>query len=359
MRKLRNKSIENEQEVLTSFFPKKTTKRTAVRAMSPAVFSQTGSAVATYETVPAAHKVSTGYPAKAKQSFSEYNLSLIKNCTTDFGVKQNHEGENINIYSLDDNAMALIIMCEHYEMTREKSDLELIGIYLKFMQYCLQPNGYFFKYVDVEKKFTQENKSVNLADTTGCAICALGYLISKKNILPLYLVEQAECMYQEALLGVKKIHSLNAIAYTIKGLYYFNTKNETIEGVWLIKQFANTLVQAFRDVENENWKWFQSNVAIESSLISEALLCAWLTTGEPAYREISKKSFDFLLSKIFSEEESTAYLEECMFERKKSLQINTLIFSLNTFYKVFKDESYVTKTKRAVEWLQWNKMMQF
>ena len=354
MRKLRNKSnAKSEQDVIKTFSTKQAVD--AINAVpQKATAVHTSNAVLTYKKTPV-YKQSMDY---TNQSFAEYSFNQIKTLTNDFGIKQNISDTNLNIYALDDNATALVIMCEHYELTREKTDLELIDIYLNFIQYCLQPNGYFFKYVDVEKKFTDENNGVNLADTTGCAIWALGYLISKKKMLPVETVEKAEAMFEEALGGIKKIHSINAIAYIIKGLYYRNTRNESIEAVWLIKQYANILANLYKDVENNNWKWFQSTISLSSSHISEALLCAWLATGEPVYKQISKTSFDFLLSKVFKNEDSTSFLqEEKMFEGKKSTEVNTLIFALNTFNKVFKDDEYLAKIKRSAEWLEWNKFM--
>jgi len=354
MRKLANKdNIKGGQAVVKTLFKKKSSVKVAI---NKSVIASSSNSILTDTK----HTVEYLNNTHNVDSFADYTLSRIKNLTTDFGIKQNiGTNTNLNIYALDDNATALVIMCEHYALTREKTDLELIDIYLNFIQYCLQPTGYFFKYVDVEKKFTEDNKDVNLADTTGCAIWALGYLISKKKMLPAAIVTKAEAMFQEALASIKKIHSVNAISYIIKGLYYNHTQNETIEGVWLIKQYANILVSLYKDVENNDWKWFQSNVTVESSLISEALLCAWLTTGEPAYRQISKTSFDFLLSKVFKNEDQSTFLdEEKVFTGKNSTQINTMIFALNTFHKVFKEEDYILKMKRSSEWLQWNKFVQ-
>ena len=355
MGKLKNKvTSKGGQDIIKTFSAKKTASATSV---APVMAVHADNAALTYQKAPV-YKSTFDYSGSVNQSFTQYSLHHIKNLTTDFGIKQNISDTDLNIYALDDNATALVIMCEHYELTKEKTDLELIDIYLNFIQYCLQPNGYFFKYVDVEKKFTDENNGVNLADTTGCAIWSLGYLISKKKILPAATVEKAEAMFEEALGGIKKIHSINAIAYIIKGLYYRNTRNETIEAVWLIKQYANILVNLYNDVENNNWKWFQSNISLSSSQISEALLCAWLATGEPVYKQIAKTSFDFMLSKVFKEEGVTSFLEEeKMFEGKKSTETNTLIFALNTFHKVYKEDEYLVKIKRAAEWLQWNKFM--
>lgn len=347
MRKLRNKqSVKSGQETVVALLNNEVKRAYSTRKSIPALNTNA--------------TIGNAFPKPQNlsyNSFEDYSLGQIKNLTTDFGIKQNLESHDLNLYALDDNATALIIMCEHYALTREKTDLELIDIYLNFIEYCLQPSGYFFKYVNSEKKFTDENNEVNLADTTGCAIYALGYLISKKKMLPEAIVVKAEGMFHEALSGIKKIHSINAIAYIIKGLYYNNTQNETIEAVWLIKKYANMLVDLYKELETDNRKSFQMEINLESSLISEALLCAWMATGEPAYRQISKISFDFLLSKIFKDENSPFLQEEKMFEGKKSSQINTLIFALNTFHKVFKEEEYLSKIKRSSEWLQWNKFM--
>lgn len=361
MRKLRSKTgTDLAQDVMTTLSIKNVKPSVAAGGRTNKSASKhMGNGLMAYQNMPVYTDLNNA--ERVDQSYAAYNLQLIKKCTTEFGITQSEEAHStINIYSLDDNAMALVIMCEHYELTRDKMDIELIDIYLNFIKHCLQPTGYFFKYVDAQKKFTQENETVNLADSTGCAIWALGYLISKKQLFPVSIVERAESMFHEAMQGVKKIYSTKAIAYIIKGLYYSNTKNETIEGVWLIKKLANQIVKLYKEVESEQWKWFENTIAIESSLIAEALLCAWKATGDPVYREISKTSFDFLLSRIFKANEEDMHInEELLFEGKKSTDINTLIFSLNTFHGVFKDEEYAHKIKRATKWLQWNKFMQF
>lgn len=87
-------------------------------------------------------------------------------------------------YTLDDNARALIAICQHYELTAEEEDLTMILIYFNFIKYCLQSEGYFLNYIDKQNKFTVQNNSTNLADANGRAIWALGYLISLSSILP-------------------------------------------------------------------------------------------------------------------------------------------------------------------------------
>jgi hypothetical protein len=360
MRKLRNKSIfTNDRELVKTLFKKDRSASMNAYSLKQAYTSYKGDTLL-YNTTTPIFKISN-FREKVSHTFSETSFNQIKTLTTDFGIKQNNIDSNLNIYALDDNAMALVIMCDHFELTQAETDLELIDIYLGFMEHCLQPSGYFYKFVDANKKFTDANNEVNLADTTGCAIWSLGYLISKKRFMPLAIIQKAEAMFQNALQGINKIHSVYAISLLIKGLYYNNKVNESIEGTWLIKKYAELLVDQFRTVETDNWKWFQRNVSIQSSVISEALLCAWMTTGAPIYKKIAKYSFDFLLNNIFKNEQdySSFLKEEKMFSGKKSTEVNTIIFSLNAFYKVFKEEHYLIKMQRSADWLNLNKSMQY
>src|SRR4029077_355280 len=114
------------------------------------------------------------------------NLEYIRKLTTRFGIIQfanlNHP-DLTSGYTLDDNARALIAMCQHYELTKEVDDLKSITNYLYFIKYCQQPGGLFFNYVDEDKRFTDQNNTTNLEDSNGRAIWALGYFLSIRHLM--------------------------------------------------------------------------------------------------------------------------------------------------------------------------------
>lgn len=87
----------------------------------------------------------------------DINLNHIKKLTTDFGMIQFSKINQPDLesgYTLDDNARALIAICQHYELTKDKTDISYIYIYFHFIKYCMQSEGYFLNYVDKDKKFT-------------------------------------------------------------------------------------------------------------------------------------------------------------------------------------------------------------
>src|SRR4029079_3459715 len=109
-----------------------------------------------------------------------------------------------------------------------------------------------------ERRFTEQNNATNLADANGRAIWALGYLISKKSLLPTKLIATAEGLIQQALPRVEMMHSTRAMAFTIKGLYYYNLDKKSSLKSTLIKMLADRLVQMYRHESESNWEWYES-----------------------------------------------------------------------------------------------------
>ena len=298
------------------------------------------------------------------------NLNHIKKMTTKFGMIQFATISHPDIdsgYTLDDNARAMVAMCQHFELTNHEKDLTDINKYLQFIKYCLQEEGYFLNYVDEQKQFTQQNYTTNLADSNGRAIWALGYLVSISRLLPeesQSIANDATSTMKKALLNVNKMHSTRAMAFVIKGLYYSNTFQKLVNHTEIIRHLANRLVQMYKHEANTEWKWFESYLTYANSILPEAMLCAWLDTGDVVYRDIAKSSFDFLLSKIFKEgrikvisnkgwlhktnDESTDKKETIGGEQP--IDVAYTILALSKFYDAFGDNSYKLQMEQAFSW---------
>ncbi len=296
------------------------------------------------------------------------NLDHIKKLTTDVGIIQFSIINQPDIdsgYTLDDNARAMIAMCQHFELTKDEAYIKYIYVYLNFIKFCLQPEGYFLNYVSKDQKFTTQNNFINLEDSNGRAIWALGYLISIGNILPEKLVSDASLIMQSALENVIKIHSTRAMAFIIKGLYYRNIKNKSRYNTLLITELANRLVQMYRHEHNEEWQWFEGYLTYANSVLSEAMLCAWLVTNNMVYKEIAQSSFDFLLGKIFTEKMLNVISNKTWLNKKDTIipkinggeqpiDVAYTIIALGKFYEVFKDETYMHKMTIAFNWFLGN-----
>jgi len=299
-----------------------------------------------------------------------YNLPGIKldhlyRMTTDFGMIQFSRISQPDIdsgYTLDDNARALISVCMHYELFPNEKDLVYLQMYLNFIALCQQPEGNFLNYVDADKNFTEQNYTVNLDDSNGRAIWALGYLISKKSILPSELVSSAIMIMERALPRLENMYSTRAMAFGIKGLYYYQHEPSNTPIVPTVKTMADRLVQMYKHVSEKNWEWFESYLTYANSVLPEALLCAWLVTGDEHYKEIARESFDFLLSHIFDEKGIEVISNKTWFikgqEKEKygeqPIDVAYTIMALSKFYDVYKDPEYSRKLIIAFDWFLGN-----
>lgn len=295
------------------------------------------------------------------------NLDHIKMMTTEFGMIQFSKINQPDIdsgYTLDDNARALVAMCMHYELNANEMDLIYINTYLNFIKFCLQPEGDFLNYVDTDKAFTEQNYSTNLEDSNGRAIWALGYLMSKKEILPNEMISTAETILQKALPQLESIYSTRAMAFAIKGLYYYANETKTVENISLVKTLANRLLDMYKHESEEDWAWFESYLTYANSILPEAMLCAWSVTGDVRYKDVARESFGFLLSFIFNRNRievisNRSWLykgqeQDALQFGEQPIDVAYTIMALSKFYDVFNDNEYYNKLVIAFDWFLGN-----
>ena len=298
----------------------------------------------------------------------DINLGQMKRMTTEFAMIQFSKFNQPDIesgYTLDDNARAMIAVCMHYEITQDKEDLEYIRKYLSFIKFCHQPGGNFLNYVDSEKRFTEQNYETNLADSNGRAIWALGHLISKGALLPQEFISEADEIIQQALPYIEMMHSTRSMAFAIKGLYYSNIEKRSVVRTMLITTLANRLVQMFLHESEQKWQWYESYLTYANSILPEAMLCAWLETGDLIYKKIAKASFDFLLSLTFRDSRIKVISNKCWMHRgndavpiviggEQPIDVAYTILAMSKFYSVFKEENYFDKLTTAFSWFLGN-----
>ncbi|MCH7398201.1 glycosyltransferase [Belliella sp. DSM 107340] len=296
---------------------------------------------------------------KIKFSIPKINLNHIRKMTTDFGMIQFSKVASPDLetgYTLDDNARALIAICQHYQLYKNEEDLFLINKYLKFVKFCMQFNGEFLNYVNDREEFSYQNYPENLEDSNGRAIWALGFVVSLHDILPKLNIAEAEKTLEKALPHLDKIHSTRAMAFIIKGLYYQDKK----ENKSLIQRLGNRLVKMYAHEKSNDWHWFESYLTYGNSLLPEALLCAYLSTNFELFKVVAKESFEFLLSKIFIDGKIKVISNKGWHVRNETslapvggeqpIDIAYTIMALEKFYHVFGLESYSQKAKTAFNW---------
>lgn len=292
----------------------------------------------------------------------EIHLEHVKKMTTSFGMIQFAKINQPDLdsgYTIDDNARAMVAVCMHYEVFGGRKELRLLKSYLNFIEFCLQTDGHFLNYVDIDKKFTAQNDAVNLDDANGRTIWALGFLISKHPVLPKPLVHQAKMILEATFAHLQTIHSPRSMAFAIKGLHFYLSAVPSPQATQLVKTLADRLVQMYRHESETGWHWFESYLTYGNSILPEALLCAWMSTGNYAYRAIAHQSFEFLLQHTFTEAgikvvpNNNGWMQKGQEKAQfgeQPIDVAYTILALQFFYEIFQDQRYRDKMNIAFNW---------
>ncbi len=289
----------------------------------------------------------------------------IEDMTTDFGMLQFSnfsEPDTYFGYTLDDNARALIAMLMYYKQKRDGKILRLIEIYMDFIVFCQQDDGLFYNYVDYEEQFTNQNTEVNLEDSNGRAIWALGYVLSNTENLPKSLVAKADNCFKNVIHNAADFKSPRAIGFILKGLYYYQENEPKTHYNQLADTLAQELLRIFNITSDKKWEWFEDYLTYANSILPEALLYAWLITKNKKYKDVAETTFDFLLSQYFMKGQIKVISNDGWFHKRNKrtfhgeqpIEVAYTILSLNLFYRVTHKKKYAKQLHTAFSWFLGN-----
>jgi glycosyltransferase involved in cell wall biosynthesis len=302
---------------------------------------------------------------KLRFNFPPIKLDHIKEMTTEYGILQFSKFSQPDLssgYTLDDNARALIDMVMYYDISSDPIALDLAMIYLNFISGIQREDGRFDNYKDFNQQLTNQNKLVNLEDSNGRALWSLGFTLSHQNKLPDDLVEQAQKAWNKAVVHIDSVTSPRAIAYTLKGLYYYYQANQE-EGIKKnITQLADKLLNHYHINSDDNWCWYEDYMTYANNVLPEAMLFSFLVTKNLKYKKIALITFDFLLSHYFMKGEFSVISNRGWFvkgEKKNTygeqpIEVATTIITLHLFYEVTGNVKYRNQLNLAFSWFLGN-----
>jgi len=306
-----------------------------------------------------------GNKIQLQYNLPEINLNHFKAMTTEFAMIQFSKINQPNLksgYTLDDNARALVATCMGFKLFHEKESLNDIRKYLAVIKFCQQPGGEFLNYVDSDHNFTDQNREVNLEDSNGRAIWALGYVVSLKEMLPKAIFTDAISIFEKAMFGMQTVKSPRAMSFAMKGIFYFHKGNKSTDYLDLVHLYANRLLAMYKHESNLIWEWYESYMTYANSVLPEAMLYAWLMTGENLYKDIARTSFNFLLSLAFNKNGIEVISNKGWLHKghkagqfgEQPIDVAYTIMTLSKFYDVFMDEDYHQKMEIAFNWFLGN-----
>ena len=164
-------------------------------------------------------------------------------------------------------------------------------------------------------------------------------------------------MIKKSLLHLSTVHSTRAMAFAVKGLYYYHSAFKLPENLALLKTFANRLVQMYKHESGDSWEWFEGYLTYANSILPEAMLYAWLLTGETIYKDIAISSFHFLLSQTFNENGIEVISNKKWLQKgedaghfgEQPIDVAYTIMTLSKFYDVFRDRGIPAENENCIQ----------
>lgn len=296
-----------------------------------------------------------------KYNLPPIKLEHLKKLTTELGIIQFCKistPDTSSGYTLDDNARALIAMSLYYKIFQKNEDLIFINTYLNFLIRCQKSSGTFLNYIDENNFEHIKNSYINLEDSNARAIWALGTVISLKEYLPKTIVDKAFICFLDSLPWVKNILSPRAIGFAIKGLYLYYSATKQNDIIFIIEKLANNLISNYDMNATKKWKWFENYLTYANGVLPEAMLYAYLATGKLKYKNVAIDSFDFLLSKMFFNNQFKVISNNGWYFKGKDhniygeqpIDVSYTIQTLDLFYKTTKNVKYNNLKKKAFSW---------
>lgn len=229
-----------------------------------------------------------------------FSLAHVQRLTDDTGIVQHAKYGIPNLkegYCVDDNSRALILAILAYQQNKSKGALELLPIYLSFIQYMQCEDGNFRNFLSFKREYLDD---VGSEDSFGRTVWALGYLIS--NAPNNSYREFAKDLFLKSASHFKNLTHLRGIANTLIGLAKYMEAHPYDEH---IREQMDLLVAplkaAYKANKTNEWHWFEGKMTYDNGILPLALFSYYEVSKDQESLDIGLESMEFLSQKTLAD----------------------------------------------------------
>lgn len=221
-----------------------------------------------------------------------FTLDYVKRLTDDTGIVQHAKYGIPNLkegYCMDDNARALIMVLMAHNQFKSKEALDLLPIYLSFIQYMQCEDGNFRNFLSFKREYLDD---VGTDDSFGRTLWALGFMVcnSPNNSYK----EFAKELFFSSLQHLDNLTHLRGYADAAIGLSHYLKSYPDEEIQLKLQSLCDKLIASYQKNKSKNWHWFEEKMTYDNAILPMALLMAFEVTGNFIYKEIGMESLTFL-----------------------------------------------------------------
>jgi len=285
-----------------------------------------------------------------------FDLTHLKRLTDDTGLIQHakyivpdrHTG-----YCLDDNSRALMLCAWAFFLLQSDDAKELISTYFSFTHFMQNPDGHFRNFIDYQRHFLDETGS---DDACGRALWALGYIIWRPP-RDAYRSLAFEC-FKKALPHVRGLN-LRGKALAMLGMVsYLRCYQGDESAVALLRECADYLLDLYKDVSDDNWRWFEDIICYDNGIMPMALFQTYSILREEKYLRVARETLEFLEKTITHNGRLSIVGSRGWYKRggikakydQQPIDAAAMVLAYQSAYRVTEDKEYLKKMRQAFGW---------
>jgi glycosyltransferase involved in cell wall biosynthesis len=300
----------------------------------------------------------SGKPIIDPDIMPAFNLAHIKRLTDDTGIVQHAKYGIPNLkegYCVDDNARALILTILAYQQNKSKVALELLPIYLSYIQYMQCDNGNFRNFLSFKREYLDE---IGTEDSFGRTIWSLGYLIN--NAPNNSYREFAKELFLRSVPHFKDLKHLRGLGNTIIGLTYFIKAHPGDEHIMdQLDKLAEPLKAAYRKNKQGHWNWFEEKMTYDNAILPLALMSYYEISKDQEAYDIAFESMEYLTQKTLINgylnpvgNDGWLYRDgpEMAIYDQQAIETMAMVLMYFKAYEITHDKTYIKQMYVSYQW---------
>jgi hypothetical protein len=267
-------------------------------------------------------------------------------------------------YTLDDNARALMAALKWHrhgdgdgdgdsDSSACASALDLAYRYLAFILGSQHKDGHFRNFMAFERHWLED---VGSPDSQGRALWALGYCLH--HAPEAGMRHAAEWMFDQAGAHVSQLSSPRTVAFALHGFAEAHLAGRHAPDIDRVRQCADHLAGLFKRHARHAWQWFEYSLTYANASLPHALLIAADICGDAGYREVGKRSLDFLIDLLFEEDQLDLIGQDGWYARggerarfdQQPIDAQCMVEALLCANRVLGEQRYAALARYALEW---------
>lgn len=299
----------------------------------------------------------TNKPIVDPEMMPAFSMAHIQRLTDDTGIVQHAKYGIPNLkegYCVDDNARALLMVIMAWQQNKSKVALELLPVYLSYIQYMQCDDGNFRNFLSFRREYLDE---VGTEDSFGRTIWALGYLIN--NAPNNSYKEFAKELFVKSIPHFSQLKHLRGLANTMIGLSSY-LKAQPYDEYFIeeLNKLAEPLKAAYRTHKGDDWHWFEEKLTYDNAILPLALLSHYETTQDQESLAIGLESMEYLTAKTLDK----GYLnpvgndgwlyrgEDMAIYDQQAIETMAMVLMYFKAYEITHDLKYISQMYLSYQW---------